>query len=86
MVGQGSFGAVHKAVWRGCLVAAKIIQTQEKKKIKDEVEKYRQAENLVSYMHVASLSKLKNCMRMYQHSSLTKLHSTLQEVCVSVVF
>ena len=41
MVGQGSFGAVHKAVWRGCLVAAKIIQTQEKKKIKDEVEKYR---------------------------------------------
>ena len=39
-IGQGSFGTVHKAVWRGCLVAAKVIQVgQESKKFMDEVEK-----------------------------------------------
>lgn len=40
LVGQGSFGTVHKAIWRGVIVAAKVIQVgQEKSKIMAEVEK-----------------------------------------------
>lgn len=29
IIGQGSFGIVHKAMWRGSLVAAKVIQIPE---------------------------------------------------------
>ena len=25
VIGEGTFGVVHKAVWRGCVVAAKVI-------------------------------------------------------------
>lgn len=40
LVGQGSFGMVHRAVWRGVVVAAKVIQVgQEKNKFMAEVEK-----------------------------------------------
>ena len=29
IIGQGNFGIVHKAIWRGSLVAAKVIQIPE---------------------------------------------------------
>lgn len=30
IIGEGAFGTVHKASWRGCLVAAKVIPIQAK--------------------------------------------------------
>ena len=40
IIGQGSFGTVYKAVWRGSVVAAKVIQVGDKtSKIMGEVEK-----------------------------------------------
>lgn len=41
VIGQGSFGTVHRALWRGILVAAKVIPTSvtnNKDKAKKEVE------------------------------------------------
>ena len=39
-VGQGSFGTVYKAIWRGSLVAAKVVDGgQECHRIISEVEK-----------------------------------------------
>ena len=39
-IGQGSFGTVYRAVWRGSLVAAKVIQVgEETSKVMGEVEK-----------------------------------------------
>ena len=39
VIGQGSFGTVHRALWRGMLVAAKIIPVCENQdKIQKEIE------------------------------------------------
>ena len=40
MIGEGSFGTVYRAVWRGCVVAAKVLQLgHETEKVMSEVEK-----------------------------------------------
>ena len=42
VIGQGSFGTVYRAVWRGSLVATKVIQMgEESRHIVGEVEKCR---------------------------------------------
>ena len=39
IIGQGSFGTVHRAMWRGLLVAAKVIpMTEDKSKVQKEIE------------------------------------------------
>ena len=41
-IGQGSFGTVYRAIWRGSLVAAKVIQMgEESRHVIDEVKKCR---------------------------------------------
>ena len=42
IIGRGSFGTVYRAVWRGSLVATKVIQMGEEcRHVIDEVEKCR---------------------------------------------
>ena len=41
-IGQGSFGTVYKAVWRGSVIATKVIQVgEEASKVLGEVEKWK---------------------------------------------
>lgn len=47
-VGQGAFGHVYKAIWRGTIVAAKEIQTARNKKVLDN-------ERIVVLMHYIPL-------------------------------
>ena len=42
LIGTGAFGHVHKAVWRGTIIAAKIVHTAGNEKIvENELSVYR---------------------------------------------
>ena len=39
-VGRGTYGVVHKAVWRGSIVAAKVLSSPSSQGITEEIESF----------------------------------------------
>ena len=50
-VGQGTFGTVYKALWRGCIVAAKVISLPTSAPCMDRIEEEIKACRYITYIY-----------------------------------